>query len=517
MIKLKIYLSNYYIRLLYFFLLWAIYVFAFTPYNFPIAFVLSIGLVSLLIKKINSNKEFLTSLLAYSAGMCIFGFYWILYAIKYMFPNNVIALLIFVGFILLYSLFLMPTWWLIYINRNKNNYISWFIFILAWCAYEVTKYYFFGGFPWFMNAQIWDFSQYMLQIVSVIGVLGFSVLSTVLTFNIFIILFVNINLRIKFLVAIITTAIVIIIYIYGYIRINNLDNGKNDIGGNVISLKIVNTEITQDNKYSNNKLEENFYKILDIAFSDNPNNDNDYYIILPEVTFGFILEDRPDLFRVLKNRIPKNATVFMGALKYEEGFYYNSFYVISGKTKELMYYYDKVRLVPFGEYLPLLGSSPKFNRIASLLGFSSLTPGLEQTYYDTDLFRVIPLICFEGVFPVDSQIISKNSLIINIANEAWFDNSNEKYQMVSLLRLRAIESGVNIVKSSNMGISVVIDGFGNFIHKNNSINEDFVYIDLTIDKKSTIYSNIADIVISCILFLLYGISILFSYRILIFR
>jgi apolipoprotein N-acyltransferase len=127
--------------------------------------------------------------------------------------------------------------------------------------------------------------------------------------------------------------------------------------------------------------------------------------------------------------------------------------------------YDKLHLVPFGEYLP-------FQDLMEKLGFVQLTkvqggfiPGLRRRPMELpNAPRVLPLICYEAIFPGD--VASRNDRpgwIVNLTNDGWFGISTGPYQHLQQARLRAIEQGLPLVRAANTGISAVIDPVGRII------------------------------------------------------
>ena len=130
--------------------------------------------------------------------------------------------------------------------------------------------------------------------------------------------------------------------------------------------------------------------------------------------------------------------------------------------------YDKKKLVPFGEFLP-------FEKILNKVGLKKITPGytsfskgekkqLIGLKYKSDFISILPLICYEIIFP---NIIEKNSnefdFIINISEDAWFGTSIGPHQHFSKAILRSIESRKFVIRSANKGISAFLDPTGKVV------------------------------------------------------
>jgi len=146
--------------------------------------------------------------------------------------------------------------------------------------------------------------------------------------------------------------------------------------------------------------------------------------------------------------------------------YLNSAFVVSpnGETP-LLQQYDKIRLLPFGEYLPFKGIIPW-----SLIGvyeLSTYTPGAKVTILEVPPFRFGVTICWENIFPDLVRQFVKNGaqFIVNITNEAWFGKTAAPYQFLSMSVFRAVENQVYVVRCANTGVSCFIDPHGRITHR----------------------------------------------------
>jgi apolipoprotein N-acyltransferase len=139
--------------------------------------------------------------------------------------------------------------------------------------------------------------------------------------------------------------------------------------------------------------------------------------------------------------------------------YFNSAYFL-GRDGRLLDVYDKIHLVPFGEYIPLKRIFSFTTTISKDVG--EFSPGVD--------FRVVPLqghpanalICFEAVFPnLVRQFVRRGSqLILNLTNDGWYGNSAAPYQHLAIARWRAIETRRYLLRAANTGISAVIEPTG---------------------------------------------------------
>jgi apolipoprotein N-acyltransferase len=194
-------------------------------------------------------------------------------------------------------------------------------------------------------------------------------------------------------------------------------------------------------------------------------------LIWPESPFPFFLTREADALGQIANLLTPNAVLITGAMRLADpdnpaqSGVYNSIYVID-HTGSIAAVYDKVHLVPFGEYLP-------FEQILERIGLQELT---EQRggFLAGDRHRLIavpgapealPLICYEIVFAAEVRPHGKRpGWIVNVTNDGWFGISTGPYQHFQQARVTAIELGLPLVRAANTGISGVVDPVGRIIN-----------------------------------------------------
>jgi apolipoprotein N-acyltransferase len=195
------------------------------------------------------------------------------------------------------------------------------------------------------------------------------------------------------------------------------------------------------------------------------------HLIWPESAFPFFLTREPDAL-VQITRLLQNGTVLItGAVRVAEPIntadpgVYNSIYVI-GSDGSILSVYDKVHLVPFGEFLP-------FQRLLEGIGLQAITKQ-RGGFLAGDRRRLIavpgaplalPLICYEIIFPGDVMPAGRRpGWIVNVTNDGWFGISSGPYQHFQQARVRAIEEGLPLVRAANTGISAVVDPLGRVVN-----------------------------------------------------
>lgn len=195
-------------------------------------------------------------------------------------------------------------------------------------------------------------------------------------------------------------------------------------------------------------------------------------LVWPESAFPFILTRDPQAMAEIGALLPPKAVLVTGAAREEDiparhgedarSIYFNVIDVIaSGGT--LLESYDKIHLVPFGEYLPFEGFLRRFglrNFVAIPGGFE---PGVRRHALSLPgLPSVSPLICYEAIFPgaVLPATGPEPHLLLNVTNDGWFGDTAGPSQHFMQARLRSIEEGLPMIRAAATGISAVIDPYG---------------------------------------------------------
>lgn len=242
-----------------------------------------------------------------------------------------------------------------------------------------------------------------------------------------------------------------------------------------VKLRLMQPDLQQDVKfnYSAKKaVMEKYLALSDRATGPHSTGVKDATILIwPESAFPFFLTREADAMAQIADFLPPGTTLITGAVRPPDvpaGMKitraYNSIYII-GDDGTVLSFYDKLHLVPFGEYLPFQSAMEK-------LGFVQLTkmrggfiPGTRRRAMDVpNAPKVLPLICYEAVF--SGAVVphgERPGWIVNVTNDGWFGISSGPYQHLQQARLRAIEEGLPLVRAANTGVSAVIDPVGRVI------------------------------------------------------
>jgi apolipoprotein N-acyltransferase len=235
-----------------------------------------------------------------------------------------------------------------------------------------------------------------------------------------------------------------------------------------VHLRIMQPNLQQDVRFNYAAKQEVVERYL--ALSARPGLDQVTHLIWPESPFPFFLTREADAFAQIAQGLPQNTFLFTGAMRLADpdnpaqSGVYNSIYVIDHQAS-IRAVYDKVHLVPFGEYLP-------FEDLLERIGLQTLT---EQRggFLAGDRHRLItvpgapsalPLICYEIIFPGELRSSEERpGWIVNVTNDGWFGNSSGPYQHLQQARVTAIEQGLPLVRAANTGISAVVDPVGRIV------------------------------------------------------
>lgn len=243
-----------------------------------------------------------------------------------------------------------------------------------------------------------------------------------------------------------------------------------------VRLRLMQPNLPQDAKFRPEAMEEilaTYLSLSDRATSPQNSGIADVtHLIWPESPFPVALAEDLRLMKRIGEFLPERSILLTGAIRTEKPLpgarrprYYNSVYVVDSDGS-LVGSYDKVHLVPFGEYLPFQ-SALEYVRLRQFVQIpGGFTPGERRAPLRVPgLPLVAPLVCYEAIFPgnVTYRSADRPGMILNVTNDAWFGFTPGPYQHFAQARLRAIEEGLPMVRAANSGISAIIDPLGRII------------------------------------------------------
>jgi apolipoprotein N-acyltransferase len=243
--------------------------------------------------------------------------------------------------------------------------------------------------------------------------------------------------------------------------------------------------------------------------------------IWPEgIFYQSYLEDIKKYENLFKDRFSENHLIILGVNNFtnpndiENQKYFNSLVVLNHKL-EILFLYNKVNLVPFGEFLPFEKTLSKFGLKKITPGYSSFSPGdIRMTINLGNKFNeklILPLICYEIIY--SGKIKKKNQLpdlVVNISEDAWFGRSIGPHQHFTKAIYRSIEEGVFIARSANKGISAFINPNGKVLKSINTRESGNIELHFPYFYKSTLFSNYGNKIFFLIILLYTLLTLIFK-------
>ena len=243
-----------------------------------------------------------------------------------------------------------------------------------------------------------------------------------------------------------------------------------------VRLRIMQPNLQQDEKFNYAARQEVMKRY--IALSDRSTGPKSTgvrdvtHLIWPESAFPFFLTREAEALAQIADLLPQGTVLITGAVRAPEpapgapiSKAYNSIYVIDHDGSVLSVY-DKVHLVPFGEYLPFQESLERLGLMQLTKVQGGFIPGTRRRAMNVPRApSFLPLICYEIIFPGEAVPRGERpGWLVNLTNDGWFGISSGPYQHLQQARVRAIEEGLPLVRAANTGISAVIDPLGRIVN-----------------------------------------------------
>jgi apolipoprotein N-acyltransferase len=328
-----------------------------------------------------------------------------------------------------------------------------------WVAVEWIRTWILGGFPWVgLGYSQWR-TTYLIQFAELTGVHGVSAL----------IVLVNVVVygafrrwrdgevpRVRGLLAV--TVLLAGLVGWGYVRVGQVAQAP---AAGEVRVGFIQGNIPQDVKwdpaYQTATIDR--YEEMTVQAA----RAGAELIVWPEAAVPLFFQN-PDPLRdrILELADRLDVWLVFGSAAYgmegEQAVLYNRAYVVSPAGEEQAY--DKMELVPFGEYVPLAELFFFVHKIVE--GVGDFRSGAEPVVMRTPHGAFGILICYEGIFPDLTRrfVAGGADYLVNITNDAWFGRSSAPYQHLAMGTVRAIENRVPLVRVANTGFSAMVDADG---------------------------------------------------------
>ncbi|MDB2534866.1 apolipoprotein N-acyltransferase [Gammaproteobacteria bacterium] len=468
-------------------------IFAFSPFSIKPLIILSYSyLIRELVYRENSS---LKKIIFWSFGHWGVGMSWLIVSVYYYGETSIlISLIIFLLLILILTTFFsLPLSILRFRLFGRNNasqhiellYIS-SIFILS----ELSRYYLLNGVPWLIPGSVFldTNTQY---IYSIFGVAAGSML--IYLFASLIALYWGRNKNISYIIFL--SSLILFIPV----TLEKIEDRRD------IYVSIIQPSSDPFLKYKNgykNEIEQN---ILNLVERISPKSE---IVVLPEAELPYSMQSK-DFTNFIKKIDTSNKEFISGVWSYKDEHLYNA--LININTSES---YNKMHLVPFGEYIPFISS------LRGIISFfdmpmSNVKHGNKNqqniAIFQDKTINFAPLICFDIAFSNTVRKSNKSSyFMINISNDTWFGKSIGPYHHLDITRVRAIENNKWIIRSTNDGFSAIITNNGTIVDIIEKGITGVINSGINIEKERSLYNiygyfipyllSILIIVISAIMF-----------------
>jgi len=364
---------------------------------------------------------------------------------------------------------------------------------LLWVALEYLRSFLLTGFPW---ANL-GYSQYLnlpfIQMADITGAYGLS----------FVILLVNVTLfrmlyqwpKKTFPVKEVAFTVLILLgfLIYGYVKMGVVD--RQMIENPSLRIGLVQGNIDQSVKWDKSFQTETLKIYEKLSFSVAEERPD--LIVWPETATPFFFQDATE-YQPFVLDIPKktNAFLLFGTPSYKtrkgKVDHYNSAYLVS-PSGELVGKYDKIHLVPFGEYVPLQDLLFFIGSLGE--GIGDFQSGKEIFNFSLPQGKFGVLICFEIIFPdLCRRFVKRDAnFLVTITNDAWFGRTSAPYQHLSMATFRAVENRVFVARAANTGITGFIDPKGKIMKQGGIFTEGAINGTIRLSNQKTFYTLYGDI------------------------
>ena len=399
---------------------------------------------------------------------------------------------------------------------KRSRFPALFIIPVLWVTLEVVRTYAFTGFPW----SILGYSQYnfltFIQIADITGVYGVSFFVAAVNGAIFDVLIYwpkklnKMPLMDRWPMPVglsVLTLFLAVSIFYGMWQLRADEIGKK------IRASVIQGNFEQEMKWDikfQRKIIDTYKRLTAKAASYSPS-----LIVWPETAVPFVFGNSAspsdasltaelvDFQKTLGTHLLFGSVIAKDVK--DDRYQLSNSAVLMSPDGKVLSEYDKIHLVPYGEYVPLRRFFPFIEKL--VVGIGDFVPGEEYTVMDMQKAKVSTLICYEIIFPgMVRKFADKGAnLFVTITNDAWFGRSSAPYQHFSMAVFRAIENRVPVLRAANTGISGFIDTKGRIKRKSDIFVESVLTEEVAIGSlRKSFYTKYGDLfaflcIISCVL------------------
>lgn len=419
--------------------------------------------------------------------------------------NAALAALVLVLLAAYLSLFIgAPVWCSCYVER-RQGIAAMATLPFFWTASEYIKSWFLTGFPW----ENLGYSQFLalpvIQLADITGVYGISFLLVLANGVIFVLLeTIALKKPVPYKMVAVTVLLLAASLLYGRARLERYDRQE----GEKLTVALVQGNIAQDEKWNPAFLDKTMtiYSRLTLAAAP----EKPALVIWPEAATPFFFQSEQVYQEMVAAVMRRTGSyLLLGSPAWDhdgEGRnYFNSAFLVS-PDGAVSGRYDKIHLVPYGEYVPLKPLFPFIEKM--VVGIGDFTSGREVKNLRFPGGAFGTLICYEIIFPDLVRRFARDGaeFLVNITNDAWFGSTAAPYQHLSMAALRAVENRRFVARAANTGISAIIAASGRIEQQSKLFTPASLTGIILKENELTFYSRFGDIF--AVLCLLVSVSIL---------
>jgi len=363
---------------------------------------------------------------------------------------------------------------------------------LLWTFLEFVRSHILTGFPWGNLA----YSQYLyakaIQIADVTGIYGITYAVVLINAVLYDLLSQSDRKRRLWVEAFFAGVVITAILGYGHVRTAEIDNIVKTAPG--LQAALIQGNIEQSVKWDPLYQSQTIDIYRSLSRESIPSGGG--LIVWPETAAPFYFQHPGPLQQAIVDIArASGSSILFGSPSYEKEketvHYMNSAFLL-GSDGTLGGRYDKVHLVPYGEYVPLRRYFPFIGKL--VVGVGDFKAG--RGYYPLTYagHRLGVLICYEGIFPEAARDYKKEKvgLLVNITNDAWFGRTSAPHQHLAMTVFRAIENRLYLVRAANTGISAIIDPKGSIVSRTGLFERTILKGDVKIIDEKTLYAAYGD-------------------------
>ncbi|HEX5000203.1 MAG TPA: apolipoprotein N-acyltransferase [Terriglobia bacterium] len=323
-----------------------------------------------------------------------------------------------------------------------------------WVAMELVRGYFpLGGFPWMLSGYALVPYAGILQIATWTGVFGLS----------FIIAAVNASLAYMLLkndrrFAIAPVLAVLIAWL--------APAPAESSSGDAVDVRLVQPDIALNQRWQPQEYARLLDRLISLSVDSAPRApDATHLIVWPETPAPFALADDPEFRRLAERIAVQSGGYFLLGYLDSIGEAPSNSAALLDPAGHVVSRYDKIRLVPFGEYVPMKDLLFFAGKLVEQVG--DFAPGSRLTVSNIGKHRLATVICYESIFPDFSRKFVREGaeLLVIITNDEWFGSSSAPFQHLRMGVMRAVENRRYVVRVANSGITAIIDPYGRVVSR----------------------------------------------------